>query len=325
MAIDAKMSLITQLENKLKTEITADSMNRVLRIVADVMEGFDIREIAVAEDQDDLLDCYISAMQVQGRSEKTLHRYRYIIEKMMAQVGVSTRRITVYHLRNYLAAMKAKGRQDSTLESERQVFSAYFNWLQRESLIDRNPTANLGSIKCAKKQKQIFSDIEMEKLRQNCKCKRDRAILAFLASTGCRVSELTGLNREEVDLNGLQCVVHGKGNKERRVYLDGVTGMLLRAYLAERKDKCEALFVNRFGLRLNADGVREMLTRLAEVAGVEHVHPHKFRRTLATNMARKGMPVQEIARILGHDKIDTTMEYVVLDDDDIRHQYRKFA
>ena len=325
MAIDAKMSLITQLENKLKTEITADSMNRVLRIVADVMEGFDIREIAVAEEQDDLLDCYISAMQVQGRSEKTLHRYRYIIEKMMAQVGVSTRRITVYHLRNYLAAMKAKGRQDSTLESERQVFSAYFNWLQRESLIDRNPTANLGSIKCAKKQKQIFSDIEMEKLRQNCKCKRDRAILAFLASTGCRVSELTGLNREEVDLDGLHCVVHGKGNKERRVYLDGVTGMLLRAYLAERKDKCEALFVNRFGLRLNADGVREMLTRLAEVAGVEHVHPHKFRRTLATNMARKGMPVQEIARILGHDKIDTTMEYVVLDDDDIRHQYRKFA
>lgn len=325
MAIDAKMSLITQLENKLKTEITADSMNRVLRIVADVMEGFDIREIAVAEEQDDLLDCYISAMQVQGRSEKTLHRYRYIIEKMMAQVGVSTRRITVYHLRNYLAAMKAKGRQDSTLESERQVFSAYFNWLQRESLIDRNPTANLGSIKCAKKQKQIFSDIEMEKLRQNCKCKRDRAILAFLASTGCRVSELTGLNREEVDLDGLQCVVHGKGNKERRVYLDGVTGMLLRAYLAERKDKCGALFVNRFGLRLNADGVREMLTRLAEVANVEHVHPHKFRRTLATNMARKGMPVQEIARILGHDKIDTTMEYVVLDDDDIRHQYRKFA
>ena len=325
MAIDAKVSLQQQIEAKLMTEVTADVMNRTLRIVADVLEGFDIREIAVAEEQDDLLDCYISAMQVQGRSEKTLKRYRYIIEKMMKQVGVSTRRITVYHLRNYLAQLKEKGRQDSTLEAERQVFSAYFNWLQRESLIDRNPTANLGAIKCAKKQKKIFTDIDMERLRQGCRCKRDRAIIAFLASTGCRVSELTGLNRDAVDLDGLECVVHGKGNKERRVYLDGVTGMLIRAYLAERTDKCEALFANRFGQRLNADGVREMLTRLEKATGVEHVHPHKFRRTLATNMARKGMPVQEIARILGHDKIDTTMQYVILDDGDIKYRYRKFA
>lgn len=325
MAIDAKVSLQQQIENKLMTEVTADTMNRMLRIVADVLEGFDVREIAVVEEQDDLLDCYISAMQVQGRSEKTLHRYRYIIEKMMKQVGVSTRRITVYHLRNYLAALKEKGRQDSTLEAERQIFSAYFNWLQRESLIDRNPTANLGAIKCPKKQKKIFTDIDMERLRQGCRCKRDRAIIAFLASTGCRVSELTGLNRDAVDLDGLECVVHGKGNKERRVYLDGVTGMLIRAYLAERKDSCEALFANRYGQRLNADGVREMLTRLEKATGVEHVHPHKFRRTLATNMARKGMPVQEVARILGHDKIDTTMEYVVLDDGDIKYRYRKFA
>ena len=325
MAIDAKISLQQQIETKLMTEVTADVMNRTLRIVADVLEGFDIREIAVAEEQDDLLDCYISAMQVQGRSEKTLKRYRYIIEKMMKQVGVSTRRITVYHLRNYLAQLKENGRQDSTLEAERQVFSAYFNWLQRESLIDRNPTANLGAIKCAKKQKKIFTDIDMERLRQGCKCKRERAIIAFLASTGCRVSELTSLDRDMVDLDGLECVVHGKGNKERRVYLDGVTGMLIRAYLAERKDSCEALFANRYGQRLNADGVREMLTRLEKATGVEHVHPHKFRRTLATNMARKGMPVQEIARILGHDKIDTTMEYVVLDDGDIKYRYRKFA
>lgn len=325
MAIDAKVSLQQQIENKLMTEVTADTMNRMLRIVADVLEGFDVREISPEEEQDDLLDCYLNAMRVQGRSEKTLHRYKYIIEKMMKEVGVSTRRITVYHLRNYLAAMKAAGRQDSTMEGERQIFSAYFNWLQRESLIDKNPTANLGAIKCPKKQKKIFTDIDMEKLKQGCKSKRDRAIIAFLASTGCRVSELTGLDRDMVDLDGLECVVHGKGNKERRVYLDGVTGMLIRAYLAERQDFNPALFVNRYHDRLKADGVREMLTRLEKETGVEHVHPHKFRRTLATNMARKGMPVQEIARILGHDKIDTTMQYVILDDGDIKYRYRKFA
>ena len=325
MAIDAKVSLQQQIESKLAKEVTAETMNKMLRIVADVLEGFDLREISPAEEQDDLMDCYINAMRVQGRSEKTLARYKYIITKMMKQVGVSTRRITVYHLRNYLASMKESGRQDSTMEGERQIFSAYFNWLQRESLIDKNPTANLGAIKCAKKQKKIFSDIDMEKLKQGCKCKRDRAIIAFLASTGCRVSELTGLDRDMVDLDGLECVVHGKGNKERRVYLDGVTGMLIRAYLAERKDFNPALFVNRYHDRMKADGVREMLTRLEKATGVEHVHPHKFRRTLATNMARKGMPVQEIARILGHDKIDTTMQYVILDDGDIKFRYRKFA
>ena len=247
MAIDAKVSLQQQIESRLSKEVTAETMNKMLRIVADVLEGFDLREISPAEEQDDLMDCYINAMRVQGRSEKTLARYKYIITKMMKQVGVSTRRITVYHLRNYLASMKEAGRQDSTMEGERQIFSAYFNWLQRESLIDKNPTANLGAIKCPKKQKKIFTDIDMEKLRQGCKTKRDRAIIAFLASTGCRVSELTGLEKEAVDLDGLTCVVHGKGDKERRVYLDGVTGMLVRSYLTERKDLNPALFVNRYG------------------------------------------------------------------------------
>ena len=325
MAIEAKISLQNQVEKRLMTEVTADALNRMMRVMADVLEGFDVRETLVMEEKDDLLECYIDAMRVQGRSEKTLTRYRYVIERMMKDVNVPTRRITVYHLRGYLSKMKDNGKQDSTMEGIRQVFSAYFNWLQRESLIDRNPTANLGAIKVGKRQKKTFTDIDMEKLSRSCKCKRDRAIIAFLASTGCRVSEVTGLDRDAVDLDQLTCVVHGKGNKERRVYLDGVTGMLIRAYLAERKDEDPALFVNRYNVRMNPDGVREMLNRVAEEAGVEHVHPHKFRRTLATNMARHGMPIQEVARILGHDKIDTTMRYVVLDDEDIKHQYRKFA
>ena len=325
MAIDAKISFLNQTEKRLATEVTAETMTKVLRIIADVMEGYNIQERQQAEDNDDLLECYLDAMKVQGRSEKTLGRYRYVIERMMAAVNVPTRRITVYHLRQYLSQMKEAGRQESTMESVRQVFSAYFNWLQRESLIEKNPVANLGAIKCPKKQKQTLTDIDMEKLHRSCKCKRDRAIIAFLASTGCRVSELTGLDRDAVDLDNLRCVVHGKGNKERMVYLDGVTGMLIRAYMAERRDKSEALFTNRYGNRLTQDGVRDMLLRVAEDAGVEHVHPHKFRRTLATNMARHGMPIQEVARILGHDKIDTTMRYVVLDDEDIQHKYRMFA
>lgn len=327
MAIDAKISFMNQTEKKLSAEITADTMARVMTIVADTLEGYEMREIAsFNEDRtDDLLDCYLDALKVQGRSTKTIERYRYIISKMMKEIGVPTRRVTVYHLRTYLAKQQERGIKDTTTEGERQVFSAYFNWLQRESLIDRNPTANLGAIKCAKRKKRILSDVDIDNLKTYCKCNRDRAIVLFLASTGCRVSEVTGLNRDAIDFSGLECVVHGKGNKERTVFLDSVAAIALKRYLNERKDDNTALFVNRYGKRLKPGGVREMLNELAKRAGVDHVHPHKFRRTLATSLARHGMPIQEVAFILGHDKIDTTMRYVMQDSEDVKHDYRKYA
>lgn len=326
MAIDAKISLMNQIEKRFADVLTANDMGNVLQIVADIMEGFDIRERLVDMDtNDDLLDSFLSALTVQGRSAKTIERYRYIITRMMETVKVSTRRITVYHLRNYLAAEKARGIADSTLEGTRQVFSSYFNWLQRESLIDRNPVANLGAIKCPKKEKKTFSEVDLEKLKRNCECVRDMAIVSFLASSGCRISEVTGLNRDSVDLERLECVVHGKGDKERTVFIDAVTAMLLRQYLSERKDAEPELFKGKRG-RLLPGGVRVMLKELEKRSGVDHVvHPHKFRRTYATNMARRGMPLQEIANLMGHEKIETTMRYVVLNRDDIKHDYRKYA
>jgi site-specific recombinase XerD len=326
MAIDAKISFMNQTEKRLSTEITAEDMTKVMTIVADVLEGFEMLETVVDIDtNDDLLNCYIDALKVQGRSAKTLERYRYIITKMMKKVGVSTRRVTVYHLRSYLSTLQAKGVKDTTIEGERQVFSAYFNWLQRESLIERNPTANLGAIKCAKKKKKIFSRVDIEKLRNNCKTERDKAIVSFLAATGCRISEVTGLNRDEIDFNGLECVVHGKGNKERTVYIDPVAALQLRTYIDGRKDACPALFAGKGGKRLLPGGVRCTLKELAERAGVEHCHPHKFRRTLATELGRHGMPIQEIATVLGHDKIDTTMKYVIVNEEETKHDYRRYA
>ena len=274
---------------------------------------------------DDLLDAYTAAMQIQGRSEKTIKRYRYLIGRMMREVSVPTRSITVYHLRQYLAKEKARGISDRTLESTRQVFSAYFNWLHREQLVDTNPTANLGAIKYPKKIKVTYSEIDIEKMKFCCKTLRDRAIICFLLSTGCRISEMVGLNRADVDLNNLECTVLGKGNKERTAFLDSVTGMLIRDYLAQRTDDSPALFVSRRGKRLSAQGVRAMMANLAKDSTVDHVHPHKFRRTLATSLIRHGMPIQEVAAILGHDKLDTTMQYVVLDKTDVKNSYRKYA
>ena len=327
MAIYAKVSLMNAIEKRLEDVLTASALRQSMSYIADVLEGFEIKETYSEEQMnEDLLEGYLSAMKVQGRSEKTIERYRYVIGKMAKSVGLPTRKVTVHHLRAYLAKEQERGLKDSTIEGLRQVFCAYFNWLQRESLIDKNPTANLGAIKCAKKKKQILSEVDLYKLKTNCKNSRDHAIVQFLASTGCRISEVTGLNREDINFADMTCVVHGKGNKDRTAFFDNVTAVALQNYLDGRKDLNPALFVNRYNVRLQNGGVREMLVQLAKRAGVEQrVHPHKFRRTLATGLARHGMPVQEVSFILGHEKIDTTMGYIVQNEEDVKSNYNKYA
>lgn len=326
MAYEAKKTLLNEMERALAEQVTAAQLPGVLSALAEALDGY---ELTMADrtdpETDDLLDAYLSALRVEGKSPKTIERYAYIIGRMCRAVKVPTRAITVYHLRRYMAGEKERGISDRTLEGARQVFSAYFNWLQREGLIQQNPTANLGAVRYPKKMKDVYSEVDLERLKFRAKSARDRAIVAFLSATGCRISEVTQLNREDVDLTALECTVLGKGNKERTVYLSPVAGMLLREYLATRTDDHPALFVGKRRERLTPHGIRAMLTVLQNRTGVEHVHPHKFRRTLATNLIRHGMPIQEVAAILGHDKLDTTMQYVVLDKSDIKNAYRKHA
>jgi site-specific recombinase XerD len=316
---------MNQMEAGMADTLTVEQMKKMQTVGYAILDKFDLVELADEMEQDDLLDCYVSTMKVECRSQKTIDRYVYVIGRMMEFVKVPTRRVSVYHLRNYLTHEKERGICEQTLEGYREIFSAYFNWLQRESLIDRNPCVNLGVIKVPKKEKKTYTDAELERLNWFCGNIRDRAILHFLRSTGCRISEITGLNRDQVNLELLECVVHGKGNKERTVYLDEVAGMLLAEYLNGRIDDVPALFINKQHDRLNPGGVRAMLNKLAEKAGVEHVHPHKFRRTLATGLARHGMPIQEVAKVLGHEKLDTTMKYVVLNKDDVKASYRRYT
>lgn len=326
MAIDAKVNFMNQLEQRTGSFLPLEHMNKLLSVIADVLEGFNMQEkVIMRDDTDDLLDSYVSALQVQGRSPKTIERYIYVINRLMDNIKIQTRKVTVYHLRNYLASEKKRGLADSTLEGLRQIYRSYFGWLFRESLIETDPTANLGVIKCPKKKKDIYSETDIEKLYINCKTFRDRVLIHFLASTGCRVSEVTQLNRDEIDYERLECIVHGKGDKERLVYFDAVTGMLLKEYIDERADVNPALFIGQRHERLTPSGVRIMLKNLGEKAGVFHVHPHKFRRTLATNITRRGMPIQTAASILGHEKLDTTMKYVVLNNEDVKTSYRKYA
>lgn len=325
MAIDAKVSFVSQMEKELSSVLTVEQMTAMRRVAVGILDHFEMTELQMTEaGDDDLLECYLQAMRVQSRSKRTIERYEYVIRRLMDALKVPTRRITVHHLRNYLAAEQARGVKDSTLEGTRQVFTAYFNWLQREALIEKNPTANLGAIKVAKVEKKSYSEAEMARLYMSCENVRDRAIIHFLSSTGCRISEMTGLNRDDVDLDKLECIVHGKGNKERMVYLSETAGMLLKEYLESRKDDEEPLFLGQRG-RLQPGGVRNMMYQLSIRAGVDHVHPHRFRRTRATELTRRGMPIQEVARILGHEKIDTTMKYIHMTNDQVKADIRRLA
>ena len=211
--LEAKATLLNETERELSTILTAVDLSKVLSSLSDVLADFDVTSVDSSKpENDDLLDAYLSALSVQGRSPKTIERYRYVISRAKQAISVPTRSITVYHLRRYLADEKARGISDRTLEGTRQVFSGYFNWLQREGLINTNPTSNLGAIKYLKKQKDVYSDVDLERLKFGCKTLRDRAIIYFLLATGCRISEMTQLNREDVNLASMECTVLGKGN-----------------------------------------------------------------------------------------------------------------
>lgn len=325
MAMDGVMNFLTCFEEKLADEVPASMMTKILRIAADTLADFEIVQISQAEKgDDDLLKYYASVMGIQGRSQKTIDRYQYVIRRMLDTVKMPTRKITVYHLRSYLASEKERGIADSTLEGYREVFSAYYSWLQKESMIDKNPTVNLGKIKIPKKQKELLTDVDMEKLHRACNSIRDRAIIAFLDSTACRISEMTELNIKQVNFDKKELIVHGKGDKERPVILTDVAAMLLKEYLASRKDDSEALFVSERGAaRLQPNGVRAMLNNVAKKAGVEHVHPHKFRRSKATRLAKYGTELPIIQKYLGHEKPETTLEYVMYSEKQITDAIRR--
>ena len=330
MAIEAKISLMNKTEKAISASVPADYMNTMLTAMADVLQGFEVNEIVRPEDcPEDLLTYYLDALKVQGRSPKTIEHYERTIRSLQKFVKVPTRQITVHHVRAWLAAEQQRGVCDVTRNGNRQVFSAYFGWLHKEGLIEQNPMGNITAIKCPKKKKKIYTSVEIEKLTEKCAKTRhplrNRAIVAFLRSTGCRISEMTSLDRSAFDPRTLEVVVTGKGDKERKVYLDEVAGMMLQEYLDDRLDREPPMFIGSQMERLTPGGVRCMLKDIAKLADVENVHPHRFRRTLATNLQRRGMPIQEVAHILGHEKLDTTMKYTVLNDDEVKNDYRKYT
>lgn len=327
MPILDKNLMLEEIQARLNDYIPANTVSRILKDATEIMERYDVVVASENSDNDgnDLIKLYLDAKECEGRSANTIRLYKYALEKLKDNIGVSLRNVTVYHLRSYLMSEKERGVSPSTVATTRSIIASFYTWLHSEGLIERNPTSNLATIKQPKEVRKPFSAVEIEKLRDNVKNLRDSALIEFLLSTGCRISEVCSVNRADIDLRTLKLVVTGKGNKQRTVYLDEVTAMRVQKYLKSRTDFSPALFVGKGTDRMTPGGIRKTLNEIANRAGVENVHPHRFRRTLATNLIDHGMSIQEVASILGHDKLDTTMTYIYVNQRNVESAYRRFA
>lgn len=328
MSIAAKTVLMKSIEEQLSDTLTVSQLNSVMGTVSSRLEEYEVEHSesgGMNAGSEEMLSAFLAAKEIEGRSERTIERYRYVLNRMLSAIPAPVSKINVFHLRKYLMDLKAAGNAERTLDGYRNIFNSFFGWLTNEGLIARNPAVNIAAIKSVKKVRLPFSDVDIALMNESCESERDTAIVFFLLATGCRISEVCALNRADVDLKNMECTVFGKGAKERTVYLNEVAAFMLNRYLYSRADSSPALFVGKGTERMTPGGIRFMLKSLEKKSGVENIHPHRFRRTLATTLINHGMPIQEVAAILGHDKIDTTMKYVFIAKENVRNSYRKFA
>lgn len=279
------------------------------------------------ETNESLLSKFMSAKRVEGCSVKTLNYYQSVLLKLFSMVSVSVLHMKTEHIRSYLSAYADRTKcSKSNLDNIRRILSSFFTWLEEESYILKNPVRRIHKIKVDKTVKETYSDEAMERMRDECHCLRDLAIIDLLASSGMRVGELVRLNREDIDFDNRECIVFGKGSKERPVYFDARTKIHLKNYLDSRTDDNPALFVSLLKPynRLQISGVEIRLRSLGRELGIPKVHPHKFRRTLATRAIDKDMPIEQVQRLLGHTQIDTTMQYAMINQKNVKVSHQKY-
>lgn len=275
----------------------------------------------------ELVEKFIAAKKIEGCSDKTIRYYQTTINKMFETITIHTTQLTTDDLRAYLMNYQEKNNCSKVnIDNIRRILSSYFSWLEEEDYILKSPMKRIHRIKTDKTIKETYSDEALELMRDNTNNLRDLAIIDLLASTGMRVGELVRLNIVDIDFENRQCVVFGKGSKERPVYFDARTKIHLKNYIQSRSDGNKALFVslNKPHQRLEISGVEIRMRELGRKLGINKVHPHKFRRTLATRAIDKGMPIEQVQQLLGHSKIDTTMHYAMVDQNNVRQSHKRY-
>lgn len=308
----------------------AEQLRRVLK---HNLSGYEIqrRSNSTTEDASTentrLTDAFLSAKRIEGCSEKSLSYYRKTIETMSEKIGKGITHITTNDLRSYLTDYQTERKSSKvTIDNIRRILSSFFSWLEDEDYILKSPVRRIHKVKTAVTIKETYTDEALETMRDHCDSLRDLALIDMLASTGMRVGELVLLNRDDIDFEERECVVFGKGSKERMVYFDARTKIHLQNYLAQRTDSNNALFVSLKAPyeRLQIGGVESRLRELGKRLSLPRVHPHKFRRTLATMAIDKGMPVEQLQRLLGHQRIDTTLQYAMVKQSNVKIAHRKY-
>lgn len=318
-------TVINAIKGEMNTILTENQMKMLEQVLTKHLSGVITAETEQKEIE--LLPAFIAAKRVEGCSEKSLRYYESTIRNMLEAVSKPEKQITTEDLRSYLDTYQRRGTVSKvTLDNVRRILSTFFSWLEDEDYIVKSPVRRIHKVKTGKTVKETYTDESLELMRDYCDNPRDLAMIDLLASTGIRVGELVKLNRGDVDFENRECIVFGKGNKERKVYFDARTKIHLQKYLASRTDDNEALFVslNKPFERLQISGVEIRLRKIGRDLGIHKTHPHKFRRTLATMAIDKGMPIEQVQQLLGHQSIDTTLQYAMVNQANVKNSCKKF-
>ena len=337
MASESKLTIIRHIIEEMTPYLNQRQISELNQTLMSNLEDVDIifKEQSYAKDfrkeNKRLFDSFMDSKKLEGRSENTLTYYNLMLQKLLASIEKPLQNYTTSDIREWLLLYKETGVSNVTVNNVRRIFNSFFSWLEAEEYILRNPMRRIHRVKEEYQVKKAYSEWEIERLRVYLKDNlRDRAIFELLLSTGMRLSELQALNRGDVDFSEREIIVFGKGAKQRIVYFNDATNLFLQDYLESRTDDNPALFVQEKRLdgkweRLGKSGVSTAVRMWGRRAGVENVHPHRFRRTMATRALRAGMPIEQIQVLLGHSSIETTRIYAKVNQDDVKYAHRKYV
>lgn len=328
-----KKVMVAKLMNQVLQAMSQTLGSQQLERLKDVLEATfkDVELIEKCESKVEndlnLVSTFLSAKRVEGCSEKSMLYYESTIHNTLQTIGKGVKDISTDDLRKYLDDYQQRsGASKVTVDNIRRILSSFFSWLEEEFYIIKSPVRRIHKVKTGKVVKETYSDEALELMRDSCENSRDLALIDILASTGMRVGELVKLNRADIDFQNRECIVTGKGNKQRIVYFDARTKIHLQNYLRERKDDNQALFVTLLAPyeRLQISGVEIRLRHIGKELNMTKVHPHKFRRTLATMAIDKGMPIEQVQHLLGHQSLDTTLQYAMVNQSNVKMSHHKF-
>lgn len=324
-----KEQLISQVQQQMLHYLNNEQLSKLRAAMEYCLHGLEVTQADRPQEreQPDAIAAFIAAKRIEGCSEKTLRYYQKTIESVIAELGKTPQQVTTEDLRQYLTQYQIERKSSKvTIDNIRRILASFYSWLEDEDYIVKSPVRRIHKVKTAKVIKDTYTDEALELMRDNCGTLRDLAIIDLLASSGMRVGEMVALNRDDINFNERECVVFGKGNKERLVYFDARTKIHLQNYLDSRTDSDPALFVTLRSpfQRLQIGGVEVRLRELGKRLLIPKVHPHKFRRTMATTAIDKGMPIEQVQQLLGHQKIDTTMHYAMVKQQNVKLAHRKY-